>query len=197
MTTTQPDILRPIQFTYEALNHEQTAVFDTIAAGPRRVTEGPLRILVLNPALADHVQKLGEYCRYGTSLPPRLTELAIIVVGAFWKAGFEWEAHAPLAEQAGIDRGVIEAIRLQANPSFKKRDEQAVYDALRALLNDRDVPDEAYSRLIREIGQQGAIDLVGIAGYYCLICLTINAFRVPLVLPSAVPFESASARNAQ
>ena len=186
----RPETLRPIQVTYAALVLEQAAVFDAIVAGPRRAIEGPLRVLVLNPALADHVQKLGAYCRYGTSLPARLTELAILVVGAFWQAGFELETHAPLAEQAGIDRIVVEAIRLQADPLFTRRDEQAVYDVLRALLYDRDVPDEAYSRLICEVGQQGAIDLVGVAGYYCLICVTINAFRVPLALPSAGPFKS-------
>jgi 4-carboxymuconolactone decarboxylase len=184
------EIVRPIDNTYEALNDEQAAVFNEIATGPRGAVEGPLLVLVLNPELADHVQKLGAYCRYKISLTPRIRELAIIVIGAFWQAGFEWEAHAPLAQEAGIDPTVIEAIRLRAEPSFTKPDEQAVYDALRALLIDRDVPDEAYSRLICEIGRQGAIDLIGIAGYYCLICLTINAFRVPLVLPLADPFQS-------
>ncbi len=179
---------RPLQVDYENLDAQQAAAFDAIAAGPRGVIEGPLRVLVLNPVLADNVQKLGAYCRFETSLPPRLAELAIIIVGAFWQAGFEWEAHAPLAERAGVDSEVIEAIRRRADPPFIKSDEQAVHDVLRALLDQRDVPDPDYARLIEEIGQRGAIDLIGIAGYYCLICLFINAFRVPLTNPLNAPF---------
>ena len=182
--------LRPLQVDYDNLDAVQAASFNAIAAGPRGVVEGPLRILVLNPALADPVQSLGAYCRFGTSLPTRLAELAIIIVGAFWQAGFEWEAHAPLAELAGIDKEVIEAIRRRADPPFIKSDEQVVHDALRALLDQRDIPDPDYARLIDEIGQKGAIDLVGIAGYYCLISLVINAFRVPLTNPSFTPFGS-------
>ena len=140
------------------------------------------------------MQNLGAYCRFGTSLPPRLAELAIIIVGAFWQAGFEWEAHAPLAELAGIDKEVIEAIRRRGDPPFIRSDEQVVHDALRALLDQRDIADPDYARLIDEIGQEGAIDLVGIAGYYCLISLVINAFRVPLTNPSFTPFGSRPVR---
>ena len=186
--------LRPLQVAYDNLDPVQAASFDAIAAGPRGAVEGPLRVLVLNPALADPVQNLGAYCRFGTSLPPRLAELAIIIVGAFWQAGFEWEAHAPLAERAGIDKDVIEAIRRRDEPPFIRNDEQVVHDALRALLDQRDIPDSDYTKLIDEIGQEGAIDLVGIAGYYCLISLVINAFRVPLSHPSFTPFGSRPVR---
>lgn len=185
-----PDVARPIRYALKELTQKQSAVFEAISSGPRGATEGPLRVFVLNPELADHIQKLGAYCRYETCLTPRIRELAIIIIGAFWQAGFEWEAHAPLAREAGIDQTVIEAIGLQQNPLFTKRDEQIVHDALRSLLIDRNLSDEDYTQLIYEIGRQGAIDLIGIAGYYCLICLTINAFRVPLELTTPAPFLS-------
>ena len=182
---------------YEGLDPVQRAAYDAISAGPRGAVEGPLQVLVLNPELANHAQKLGAYLRYGTSLPPRLTELAIIIVGAYWQAGFEWETHAPMARNAGIDPQAIEAIRERRQPVFVHSDEQAVHDALRALLDRRDISDADYAKLIDEIGQTGAIDLIAIAGYYCLICLTINAFRVPLSNPGVSPFGNApSARHA-
>ena len=189
--TGEPRPPRPLTVDYEALNPLQRAAYDAISAGPRGAVEGPLRVLVLNPELADHAQKLGAYLRYATSLPPRLSELAIIMVGAYWQAGFEWEAHAPMALSAGIDPQAIEAIRERRPPVFLRSDEQAVHDALRALLDRRDIPDADYAKLIGEIGQTGAIDLIAIAGYYCLICLTINAFRVPLSNPEAPPFGNA------
>ena len=78
-----------------ALNPEQQRVFDAISSGPRGRVQGPLKIWLQSAELADKAQALGAFCRYGTSLPARLSELAILVTGAHWQAGFEWWAHAP------------------------------------------------------------------------------------------------------
>ena len=96
--------------------------------GPRGKVVGPLKVWLNNPGLAEHAQALGAYARFNSSLPPRLSELAICVTGAFWKANFEWFAHAPMAIKAGIDPAAIEAIRIGATPKLTKSDEQAIYD---------------------------------------------------------------------
>src|SRR6185295_6335893 len=89
---------------------EQKKVHAAILAGPRGKVVGPLKVWLNNPGLAEHAQALGAYARFNSSLPPRLSELAICITGAFWKANFEWYAHAPLAIKAGIDAAAIEAI---------------------------------------------------------------------------------------
>ncbi len=99
---------------------EQKKVHDAILAGPRGKVVGPLKVWLNNPGLAEHAQALGAYARFGSSLPPRLSELAICVTGAFWKANYEWYAHAPLAIKAGIDPAAIEAIRTGATPKLTK-----------------------------------------------------------------------------
>src|SRR5262249_60721151 len=80
----------------EALSAEQRRVYDAIVAGPRGAVQGPLRVWLQSAALADRAQALGAFCRFGTTLPPRLTELAILVTGAHWRARFVWETPAPL-----------------------------------------------------------------------------------------------------
>ena len=107
---------------------EQKKVHEAILAGPRGKVVGPLKVWLNNPGLAEHAQALGAYARFNSSLPPRLSELAICVTGAFWKANFEWFAHAPMAIKAGIDPAAIEAIRIGATPKLVKSDEQAIYD---------------------------------------------------------------------
>src|SRR6202162_2531654 len=72
----------------EKLSAEQRRAYDAIVAGPRGRVVGPLRVWLESPQLADHAQALGAFCRFGTSLPPRLSELAIITTGAFRRAGF-------------------------------------------------------------------------------------------------------------
>ena len=173
------------------LDPEQRRVHDEILSGPRGIVEGPLRVWVNNPGLADRAQALGAYCRYGTSLPQRLSELAIIVTGAHWQAGFEWAVHGPIALKAGLDPEAVEAIRTGRTPRFARADEAAVHAFSAELLRDRKVSDAIYRAALTELGQTGVIDLVGVLGYYGLISMTIQAFEVPLPAGAPDPFPPA------
>jgi 4-carboxymuconolactone decarboxylase len=172
----------------EDLTPAQRKVHDAIVAGPRGRVVGPLRVWLMSPELAERAQELGAFCRFGTSLSPRLSELAILVTGAFWQAGFEWHAHAPIALKAGIAADAIEAIRLGQEPKFAREDEQAVYQFSRELWNKRLVSDATYQRLAGLLGANTVVELVAILGYYGLISMTINAFEVPLPQGADQPF---------
>ena len=98
-----------------ALDVAQVRVLEAMMAGPRgksgllsrgRPVGGPFAPWLRSPGFADLAQSLGAFVRYGTSLEPRLSELAIIVVGAVWKADYEFAAHGPMAIRAGISREV-------------------------------------------------------------------------------------------
>jgi 4-carboxymuconolactone decarboxylase len=174
------------------LDEHQKRVHDAIAKGPRGKVEGPLRVWLNSPALAERAQALGAFCRFGSSLPPRLSELAILVTGAYWRAGFEWFAHAPIALEAGLDPSTVEAIRTGAHPALTKADERAVYAFSRELLKERRVSQATYELAERVLGRTSLVDLVGILGYYGLISMTINAFEVPIPETAKDPFEGLS-----
>ncbi len=171
-----------------AMTPEQQRVADAIRSSPRGVVQGPLLAWLHSPGLADRAQALGAFCRYDTSLPPRLSELAIITVGAYWRAGFEWFVHAPIAEKAGLDPAAIEALRTGATPHFDQEDEQAVWRFAHHLLHDHEVPDATYRTVEDLLGAAATVELVGIVGYYGLICMTIKAFGVPVPDGDAEPF---------
>ena len=181
---------RPIDLDESALTSEQQAVFDAIASGPRGVVEGPLRVWLQSPALAETAQALGAFCRYGTRLPPKLSELAILVTGAFWRSGFEWAVHAPIAIREGLSTAVVEAIGRGEHPDFAEPAEEAIYDFASELHRDHRVCDETYARVTALFGQEGAVELTGILGYYTLISMTINAFEVPLPDGATDPFPA-------
>lgn len=162
----------------DTMSAEQKRVHDAIAGSPRGGVRGPLAVWLHRPELASRAQDLGTYCRYGSSLDKRLSELAIIILGRIWNAEFEWQAHKPLALQAGVAASVVEAIRTHAPPPFEKEDEAIVHAFLTALHEEREVSDALYSRAVNTLGEAGVVDLVGIAGYYTLISMTIQAFRV-------------------
>ncbi|MEQ8332685.1 carboxymuconolactone decarboxylase family protein [Nisaea sp.] len=164
----------------EDMSDAQRTIHDAIVNGPRGRVEGPLKIWLHSPALADKAQQLGQFARFDSTLEPRLSELAIMVTGRFWGAQFEWSVHKPFALKAGISEAVLDAIRDRRTPSFEKTDERVVHDVSRALHETHKIGDALYAEAIEVLGQQRLIDLVGLLGYYTLISMTINAFEVPL-----------------
>ena len=173
----------------ERMSPAQRQVYDAIVAGPRGVVQGPLKVWLHSPELASRAQELGAFCRYHTTLPKRLSELAILITGAHWKAGFEWFVHAPEGIKAGLDPAIVEAIRQGRQPDFAKADEAALYTFTRELLAHRRVSDATYRAAAAELGEPGVVELVGILGYYALISMTIVAFEVPLPPGATEPFE--------
>src|SRR5689334_3695695 len=68
----------------EQMTPEQRGVYDAVVSGPRGKVEGPLRAALHRPDLADKWQQFGAALRYGTSLAPRLSELAILLTARAW-----------------------------------------------------------------------------------------------------------------
>jgi len=161
-----------------ALTPAQRRVHDMIVAGPRGTVPGPLAIWLRRPELAERAQALGQYCRYDSSLSPRLSELAILLTARQWGADYEWWAHEKHARAAGLAGAVIEAVRAGRKPAFREDDEAVVYDIVTTLYRERALTDALYKRGMAVLGEGGVVDLVGVMGYYALISMTINAFDV-------------------
>lgn len=157
----------------------QQDIHDAIASSPRGGVRGPLAVWLHRPELAAKAQDLGKYCRYDTSLDQTLSELAILVTGRVFGSEYEWQIHKGHALKAGLDPDLIEDIRLNRRPAFPNAEQEIVHDVARAALETRDVDDALYARAIQVLGEQRMVDLVGLLGYYTLISLTINVFRVP------------------
>jgi 4-carboxymuconolactone decarboxylase len=179
----------------EDLSNEQKEIHDAIVNGPRGHVVGPLRIWLNNPGLAKSAQTVGAYARYGTSLPQALSELAILTTGRVWSSEFEWEHHAPLAIEGGIDPKHVDTISLGKRPLFEKPEEQAVFDFAAEANILKNVSDITYKNLVDILGENAAIDIVGICGYYSLISMTLNVFKVPRdtdtwILPNVDDFNN-------
>jgi 4-carboxymuconolactone decarboxylase len=159
---------------------EQRKIYDDIVSGPRGSIGGPFAPWLRSPILADRAQKLGEFCRFNTSLPKRLSELAILVTARYWKAQFEWYAHEKMAREGGLAQPIIDAIRLRLPPPGMQADEKVVYDFASEAFALHYVSDDTYARAMEILGEKAVVELVGVLGYYCLVSLTLNIFQVGL-----------------
>ena len=106
----------------EDMTPGQRAVHEEIVAGKRGRFGGPFQVLVRAPEACRHLARLGEYLRWGSSLEPALSELAICLTARHLRANYEWHAHAPLAVASGVPAAAIEAIRTGATPRFTAKE---------------------------------------------------------------------------
>jgi 4-carboxymuconolactone decarboxylase len=167
--------------TPETMTAEQKRVADAIQAGPRGAgLRGPFNALLRSPELCDLVQRVGAYVRFGSSIPPRLNELAIIMAGRKWTAQYEFYAHRRLAIEAGLKPEIADAVAKNERPAGMAADETMIYDFVTDLLTTGHVSDANYKRVKDAFGERGVVDLVGAVGYYSLVSMTLNVARVPL-----------------
>jgi 4-carboxymuconolactone decarboxylase len=169
------------------MNPAQKAVVDEIVAGKRGRFGGPFELLIRAPEVCRHLSRLGEYLRWGSSLSPALSELAICLTARHMRADYEWHAHAPLAVEGGVPAPALEAIRTGANPQFQAQDQALVYRLVGELIDTKRLSDASFAEGIAAFGEQGVVELGTIIGYYTAIGNALNVFEVALP-PGQAPY---------
>ncbi len=175
----------------DALTPPQRALLDSIRSGPRGGginIRGPFAVFLHAPAFGELAQQLGGHCRYGTAVSPRLSEFAILVTAKLWRAQYEWFAHVPQAERAGVKKSTINDLHKGRAPKSAPKDERAIYDFIQDLYKTKRVSDKNFKRVSAILGEPATVEFVGILGYYVLISMILNVFRMPIPEGEALPF---------
>lgn len=187
----------------ENFTEAQQQLFESITGGKRgqgRAPEtfltpeggmtGPFNALLFSPVFGEVVQRLGEVVRFESAMPPQLRELAILMVAAKWQAHYEWWAHEKIATKEGLDQSVITGLKAGAIPDFKQPAEAVVYHFARELLDEHQVSDGRYEAAVELLGEGGVVELVILLGFYTLISMSLNVFKVQLPAGEKMPFVS-------
>lgn len=164
----------------EELDAQQRLVYDKVVSGPRGRLRGPLRAALYNSQLADCWQAFGAQLRYFTQLPPDLSELAILVTARHCRSPFEWDAHRPEAERAGLPSTLIEALLAQSTPLAMSDAQSAVYFYALELNRTNSVSEATYAVAHSLLGARALVELTALVGYYTLVAMTLNAHEIPL-----------------
>ncbi len=179
----------------------QRALIAALQAGPRGkamagqdFNRGPFAAFLHAPAFGKHAQRLGAHCRYRSGLPPRLSEFAILVTARLWRAQFEWAAHVGIAERAGVKPATTRDVCAGRRPKAAPGDERAIYDFIKELHDRKRVGDKTYARVKAVLGGDAAmVELVGILGYYALVAMMLDVFRMPPPAGARLPFAEPKA----
>jgi 4-carboxymuconolactone decarboxylase len=173
------------------LDDEQRTLYDAIAGGRRaqgpqlfRLTDaggrldGPFNAFLLQPRLGSALQALGAAVRYETALDDRCREIAILVVAAHWRSGFEQYAHEAVGRAAGLTDPELTAIRNGQDDVLTGR-EAVVARTTAALTARGDLDDAEYREAADHLGPDGLFELLTLVGYYATLALQLRVFRVP------------------
>ena len=142
---------------------------------------GPFEPLMHSPQMMSQARSMGDYLRYKSALGNTLSELAILVTAREWTQDYEWYVHHPIALKAGIKPEVADAIAEGRRPAGMSEDEEIVYDYTTELARTKQVSNKTFERAKARFGAKGVVDLTGIAGYYTLLAMQLNAaqYQIP------------------
>jgi 4-carboxymuconolactone decarboxylase len=170
------------QERYPALNPEQLSpqqkvYVENLQKPPRNNTTAlknpPFKVYMRSPDLANKLEAVSDYVRWGTGLEPRLTELAIMITARQWSSQWIWRGHYRAAVRGGLDASVGADIAAGRRPAKMKEDEEVLYNYATELYRDRAVSDTNYAAAVKQFGEKGLIDLVATMGYYDTVAMTL------------------------
>lgn len=161
-----------------ALNDEQRTVYASILA-TRGNLDGPFLAWLHSPAFASAAEKLGAFCRYGTSLSLQESELLILLVAAHHRCVGEQQIHEPIARQSGWGAKVVTAIHTRdVLPDLGSKRADILATVARELLQKHRISNTCYRQAVDLLGEVVLVEAVGVIGYYALVAHTVNAFEM-------------------
>jgi 4-carboxymuconolactone decarboxylase len=181
--------------SYDALTPQQKAYVASILSGPRGDISGSLGILMVSPGLGDLAQKAIAYGRFAgrpgySVVPPKLSELAILMGARAWTAQYAWNAHERAGIRAGLSAEVVNAVKAGRRPAAMDKDVEAVYNFVSELLTTKQVSDATFQTARAVLGgDQGIVDLTGTLGLYQMVAMLMVVDRMPLPPGVELPLE--------
>ena len=159
--------------TMEQLDAKQKPLGEQVMKVSSVGLAGPYNPMMRSPVLGQKLFDLFAYLRWDTSVPTKLNEFAIIIIGRQWRSQVEWFAHAPLAQKAGLSPEIIAELKANKRPSGMAEDEATVYDFVTELTTTHKVSDETYARAKKIFNDQQIVDLTAVAGNYVMVAMLL------------------------
>ncbi|MFO1195683.1 MAG: carboxymuconolactone decarboxylase family protein [Burkholderiaceae bacterium] len=136
------------------------------------------QVLLNSGPIASGWERMLTAVRNQTGVPADLRELAILRVAVLNGAAFEFDAHVPHAQRAGVSAEKIAALRAPAiGPAFAPL-EALVLELTDAMTRSVEVPDALFERLRAQFDAKGLVEIVATIAAYNMVSRLLVALRV-------------------
>jgi 4-carboxymuconolactone decarboxylase len=177
------------QLTLDQLDDAQRPLGEEIMKVSSTGIGGPYNAMLRSPVLGQRLFDLFHYLRWETSVPIRLNEFAILIIGRQWRSQVEWFAHAPIAAKAGLSADIIAELKTSKRPSNMAEDEALVYDFVTELTTTRQVSDQTFARAKKVFNDQQIVDLTMVAGNYVMVAMLLAMAEQTVPPDKEEPFK--------
>jgi 4-carboxymuconolactone decarboxylase len=177
------------QLTMDQLSDKQKPLGEAIMKISSVGIGGPYNPLMRSPVLGQRMFDLLHYLRWETSVPLKLNEFAILIIGRQWRSQVEWFAHAPLAIKAGLSPEIVAELKTNKRPSNMPPQEAAVYDFVTELTTSHAVSDATFNRARELLGEQQVVDLTAVAGTYIAVAMQLAMAEQSVPAGKEEPFK--------
>ena len=116
---------------------------------------------------------LGTVIRFQSTLSDRDRELVIVTTAIERDCSFEWQAHRPLASNAGVSEETLEAVAGGSDVADERDSRIVAY--VRALARTGKVEHDTYEGAIALFAEAGVGEMTAIVGYYTLLAMVMNS----------------------
>jgi len=188
MTTTTMAPKRFTQLTLETVAPQSTDLAREILEISSIGLQGPYNVMLRSPEFAARLKHLLDYLRFGSSLPKRLNEFAILIQARLWTSQVEWFAHYPIALKAGLSASVADDLKANIRPRTMQADEDVVYDVCMTLTQQHEISDALFERAKRVLGEQQLVDLIAVSGTYVTVAMLLSLGNEPSPADKPLPF---------
>jgi 4-carboxymuconolactone decarboxylase len=178
-----------VQLTMDQLNEKQKPLGEQIMKVSSVGLGGPYNPILRSPVLGQKMFDLLYYLRWQTSVPLKLNEFAILIIGRQWRSQVEWFAHAPLAIKAGLSPEIVAELKANKRPANMSSEETVVYDFITELTRGHAVSDETFALAKHLLGEQQVVDLTAVAGTYITVAMILAMAEESVPPGKELPFK--------
>lgn len=136
------------------------------------------QVLLNSGPIASGWERMLTAVRNQTGVPADLRELIILRVAVLNGAGFEFDAHVPHAEKAGVGTEKIQAVRNRSLPDVFAPLERLVLELTDAMTTDIVVPDALMEQLQQHFDAKSLVELVATAAAYNMVSRLLVALNI-------------------
>ncbi len=167
--------------TREQVPEEHRAAYDEVAGiRGRPPVVGPSSVMIHSPEMAVRVGRLSEYLVGETDLSEKVKRLGAMIAARSIDCQYVWNAHAAAGRRAGLDEGLVDALRDKKPLPVMDPDVASAVEYGLELTSTNKVSQKTFDAAAGQLGVRGLTEFTTLIGYFRMIGLNANACTIDL-----------------
>lgn len=136
------------------------------------------QVLLNSAPIAQGWESMLTAVRNRTSVPADLRELIILRVAVLNRAGFEFDAHIPHAQRAGVSQAKIAGVKELELPPVFDETERLLLTLADHMTRDVEVPEAVMDRVTQRYSPTEVVEIVATVAAYNMVSRFLVALNV-------------------